>query len=71
MSSFTYVVKNQKGKEFKGEVAASSKDDLRNLFLEKGFIPIEIIEKTAMNDLSQISIFKKKVKLKYCYFATR
>jgi type IV pilus assembly protein PilC len=64
MPGFNYVVKSENGREIKGEINATSKEFLRDIFIKKGLIPLEIIEKNALNDLSQIGIFKKKVKLK-------
>lgn len=64
MAVYTYKVKNKSGKILKGEARVQSREQLEDLLLQKELIPLEIKEKNAINDVSQISIFKKKVKVK-------
>lgn len=62
MPVFTYKVKNSEGEIFTGETKVESREVLLDLFNKHGYKPIEIIEKTFVRDVSQLSIFKKKVK---------
>ncbi|GAE88018.1 type IV fimbrial assembly protein PilC [Acetivibrio straminisolvens JCM 21531] len=64
MPLYSYKVKNEAGKLFTGEAKMDSEEELRRLLLDKGYIPVEIVEKNAINDISQISLFKPKVKTK-------
>jgi len=62
MAIYIYKVKNKSGKVLQGEARVQSKEQLEEILLQKELIPLEIKEKNAINDISQISIFKKKVK---------
>lgn len=64
MPLYSYKVKNESGKLFTGESKIDSEEDLKKLLLEKGYTPVEIIEKNAINDISQIGLFKQRVKIK-------
>ncbi|HOM01405.1 MAG TPA: type II secretion system F family protein [Acetivibrio sp.] len=64
MPVYRYKVKNDTGKLFTGEAKMDSEEELRRLLLDKGYTPVEIIEKNVINDISQISLFKPKVKTK-------
>lgn len=64
MPLYSYKVKNQAGKLFTGETKIDSEEELRRLLLDKGYTPVEIVEKNVINDISQISLFKPKVKAK-------
>lgn len=63
MAVYTYKVKNNDGEVFSGETKVDSKEVLLDLFNKHGYKPVEIIEKTFVTDVSQLSIFKKKVKI--------
>jgi len=62
MPVYTYKVKNSEGEIFTGETKVDSKEVLLDLFNKHGYKPVEIIEKTFVTDVSQLSIFRKKVK---------
>jgi len=62
MPVYTYKVKNREGEIFSGETKVDSKEVLLDLFNKHGYKPVEIIEKTFVTDVSQLSIFRKKVK---------
>jgi len=62
MPVYTYKVKNSEGEIFSGETKVNSKEVLLDLFNKHGYKPVEIIEKTFVTDVSQIGIFRKKVK---------
>lgn len=62
MPVYTYKVKNSAGEIFSGETKVESKEVLLDLFNRHGYKPVEIIEKTFVTDVTQLSIFKKKVK---------
>jgi len=62
MPVYTYKIKNSKGEVFTGETKVDSREVLLDLFNKHGYKPIEIIEKTFVTDVSQLSIFRKKVK---------
>jgi len=64
MPLYSYKVKTETGKLYSGETKIDSQDELKKLLLEKGYTPIEIIEKNALTDISQIGIFKQRVKVK-------
>lgn len=64
MPLYSYKARSDSGKIFSGEIKIASKDGVAALLVDKGFTPIEIIEKNIFNDVSQLSIFKKKVKVK-------
>jgi type IV pilus assembly protein PilC len=55
-------LKTVKARYFPGETKVNSKEVLLDLFNKHGYKPVEIIEKTFVTDVSQISIFRKKVK---------
>jgi len=62
MPVYTYKIKNSEGQVFSGETKVESKEVLLDLFNKHGYKPVEIIEKTFVTDVSQIKIFRKKVK---------
>ena len=64
MPLYMYKAKNESGKILTGEAKIASEEDLVNLLVEKGYTPVEIKVKNAFTDISQISIFKPKVKTK-------
>lgn len=64
MPLYTYRVKNETGKVFTGEAKVERESDLVSMLIERGFTPIEIKERNAINDITQISIFQKRVKIK-------
>lgn len=64
MPLYTYRVKNETGKVFTGEAKVERESDLVSMLIERGFTPIEIKERNAINDITQISIFQKRVKVK-------
>ncbi|MFZ5990043.1 MAG: type II secretion system F family protein [Bacillota bacterium] len=64
MPLYSYKVKTEAGKVFTGETKIDSEEELKRLLLEKGYTPVEIMEKNAMTDISQIGIFKQRVKIK-------
>lgn len=63
MPVYTYKVKNAEGNILSGESKVESREVLLDLFNKHNYTPVEIIEKTFITDVSQIGIFKKKVKL--------
>ncbi|HHU75249.1 MAG TPA: type II secretion system F family protein [Clostridiales bacterium] len=62
MPIYTYKVKDREGNTYSGESKVESKDVLLDLFKKHNYTPVEILEKTFITDVSQISIFKKRVK---------
>ena len=64
MPTYNYKVKTESGKVLAGEVKLDNEQELRRILEEKGYKVVEIVEKTAINDISEIKIFKKRVKLK-------
>lgn len=64
MPMFVYKVQNNSGKIFAGEIKADNKEELIRLFREKQLLPIELTEKNFFTDISQIGIFKPKVKIR-------
>ncbi|MDP4180867.1 MAG: type II secretion system F family protein, partial [Bacillota bacterium] len=64
MPLYSYRVKNESGKIFNGEAKVDKESDLTSLLLERGYTPIEIKEKNAFTDISQIKIFQKRVTTK-------
>lgn len=64
MPLYSYKVKNEAGKLFTGEAKVDSEEELRRLLLDKGYTPVEIVEKNVINDISQIRLFKPRVKVK-------
>lgn len=64
MPVYSYKVKTETGKVYSGETKIDSVEELRRLLEEKGYTPIEIVEKNAFTDISTISLFKQKVKTK-------
>lgn len=64
MPLYTYRAKNESGRISSGEVKVASRNDLVAILSQKGFTPIDIQEKNVFTDVSQLSIFKKKVKIK-------
>lgn len=63
MPVFSYKVKNEKGAVLSGESKVESRERLLELMDQNGFVPVEIIEKNFLTDISSISLFRKKVKL--------
>lgn len=64
MPLYTYKVKTETGKFYTGEAKMDSQEELVSLLREKGYTPVEILEKNAFTDISTIGIFKQRVKLK-------
>ncbi|NLL06213.1 MAG: type II secretion system F family protein [Clostridiaceae bacterium] len=64
MPVYVYKVKTESGKLYSGETKIDSVEELRRLLEDKGYTPIEIVEKNALTDISTIGIFKQKVKTK-------
>ncbi len=64
MPLYTYKVKNKAGKILSGESKVKSEAELKGIFEQKGLVPLEIKEKNALTDISQISFLKQKVKTK-------
>ena len=64
MPLYTYKVKNSAGKVLAGETKIKSEAELRSILEGKGLTPLEIKERNALTDVSQIGIFKQKVKIK-------
>ncbi len=64
MPLYSYRVKNDSGKIFTGEAKVDKESELTSMLIEKGYTPIEIKEKNAFTDISQIKLFKKRVKVK-------
>ncbi len=62
MPVFTYKVQNSDGAVLNGESKVESREKLLELINKSGYKPIEVIEKTFVTDISQIGLFKKKVK---------
>jgi len=63
MPVFSYKVRNAEGAVLTGETKVESRDRLMELLAQNGYTAVEIIEKNFVNDISQIKIFRKKVKL--------
>jgi type IV pilus assembly protein PilC len=63
MPVFSYKVKNTEGAILTGETKLESRNRLQELLDQNGYTTIEIIEKNFLTDVSQIKLFKKKVKL--------
>ncbi len=63
MPVFSYKVKNAEGIILTGETKLENRDKLMELLAQNNYVPVEIIEKNFVNDISQIKLFKKKVKL--------
>lgn len=63
MPVFTYKVKNKTGSVFSGETKVESREKLLELLNRNGYSPLEIVEKNYITDISQIGLFRKKVKL--------
>lgn len=64
MPVYIYKVKTETGKVLSSEIKIDSVEELKRLLEEKGYTPIEIVEKNALTDISTIGIFKQKVKTK-------
>lgn len=64
MPVYIYKVKTETGKVLSSEIKIESVEALKTLLEEKGYTPIEIVEKNALTDISTIGIFKQKVKTK-------
>lgn len=64
MPLYSYKVKTETGKVYSGETKIDSEEELRRLLEDKGYTPIQIVEKNALTDISTIGIFKQKVKTK-------
>lgn len=64
MPTFSYKVKNDAGKIFVGETKVDTKVELIKMLADKGLVPVEIVEKSFVNDITQISFFKPRVKVK-------
>lgn len=63
MPVFTYKVQNNDGAVLAGESNVESRERLLELINKSGYKLIEVIEKNFITDVSQLSFFKKKVKL--------
>lgn len=63
MPVFTYKVQNNDGAVLTGESNVESRERLLELINKSGYKVIEIVEKNFITDISQIGLFKKKVKL--------
>lgn len=63
MPVFSYKVKNADGAVLTGETKVESRDRLLELLGNNGYAPLEIVEKNFLTDISQIRLFRKKVKL--------
>lgn len=63
MPIFTYKVQNSEGAILTGESNVESRERLIELINKSGYKALEIVEKNFITDISQIGIFKKKVKL--------
>lgn len=61
MKNFTYKARNASGKLISGETKVKDEKILEDMLIEKGFTVVDITEKTAMSDLSQLSIFQQSV----------
>jgi type IV pilus assembly protein PilC len=64
MPLYTYRVKNESGKIFTGEAKVERESDLSAMLIERGYAVVEIKEKNAFTDISQIKIFQKRVTIK-------
>lgn len=64
MPIYSYKVKTETGKLYSGETKIDSVEELRRLLEDKGYTPVEIVEKNALTDISTIGLFKQKVKTK-------
>lgn len=64
MPVYKYKVKNESGRILAGEAKFQSRDALVSALSDKGLEAVEIFEKNVFTDISQISIFKKRVKIK-------
>ncbi len=64
MPVYSYKVKTESGKLYSGETKIDSVEELRRLLEDKGYTPVEIVEKNALTDISTIGVFKQKVKTK-------
>ncbi len=62
MPLYSYKVKTEAGKMYSGETKIDSVEELKRLLEDKGYTPVEIVEKNAFTDISQISLFKQRVK---------
>ena len=63
MPVFTYKVQNNDGAVLTGESNIDSRERLLELIEKNGYKALEIVEKNFITDISQLGIFKKKVKL--------
>lgn len=63
MPVYSYKVKNAEGAVLSGETKLESRDRLLELLDQNGYVALEIVEKNFVNDISQLKIFRKKVKL--------
>ncbi len=64
MPIYSYKVKTETGKLYSGETKIDSIEELRRLLEDKGYTPVEIVEKNAFTDISQIGLFKQRVTTK-------
>jgi len=64
MPLYTYRVKNKSGKIFTGEAKVERESDLSSMLIERGYQVIEIKEKNAFTDITQIKIFQKRITVK-------
>ena len=64
MPLYEYKAKNAEDKIFEGKNKFSSKESLAEQLEQRGYILVEVKELNAFTDISQIGIFKKKVKVK-------
>jgi len=63
MPVFSYKVRNSEGSILTGETKVESRERLLELLDRNGYAALEIIEKNFFTDVSQIRLFRKKVKL--------
>lgn len=63
MPVFSYKVKNAEGAVLTGETKVESRERLLELLDRNGYAVMEVIEKNFLTDVSQIKLFRKKVKL--------
>ncbi len=64
MPVYSYKVKTESGKLYSGETKIDSVEELRRLLEDKGYTPVEIVEKNALTDISTIGVFKQRVTTK-------
>ena len=64
MPLYKYQAKNEAGKIISGEAKVESQEALKKILLERGYAPLDILEKNALTDISQFSLLKPKIKIK-------